>query len=313
MAKFKKFSIIGGGSWGSAIACHVARIHNLVKLYSRSENVKAEINTQHTNNKYLGSIKLPKNIRATCELQDIIDSDIIFIVVPSIGFEELLDELKLLHPPRDTIFLIASKGVSTKPVKLFSELFQSKFDNQFAFFSGPNLANEVASGKFATATISSVDIKLAKELALILESPNFEVATSNDVITIQIASLIKNIIAIESGILAASNAGENARAWLVTKALQEIWYISKILGGKQETLINAAVVGDLILTSYSRVSRNTKFGFELYNNNYSTNFIQEYPNLVEGLKAARALQELLLKYKIDLAKLPILNSIIKKL
>lgn len=307
---FKKFAVIGSGSWGTAIACHIARIHQSVKLYARSKQTIDEINNYNTNTEYLGNIALPSNIIATDDMSELKDSDVIFIVVPSTSFEEILNQLKTVDLPQSTIFAIASKGIASNPVRLFSELFESKFKNPFVFFSGPTFATEVAAGKFATATISSHDINLAKKLAKNLATSNFEIAATNDIVTIQIASLVKNIIAIKSGILEATNAGENARAWLITKGLQEIAIISKSLGGRSDTLIDAAVIGDLILTSYSKTSRNTKFGFELHQNNYSKEFIHNYPKLTEGMEAAKLIKELVIKHQIALEKLPIINSII---
>jgi len=306
----KKFAIIGSGSWGTAIACHVARIHESVKIYSRSKQTIDEINNNKTNSEYLGAIPLPDNIIATCDMNQLTEAEVIFIVVPSTGFEEILSLLKTLDISKSTVFAIASKGIVSNPVRLFSEFFESTLPNPFAFFSGPTFAAEVAAGKFATATISSCDLNLANKLAKNLSTSNFEITTSEDIITIQIASLVKNIVAIKSGILEATNAGENARAWLITKGLQEIAIISKTLGGKSGTLIDAAVVGDLILTSYSKTSRNTKFGFELHQNNYSKDFILGYPKLVEGMEAAKLIKALVIKQHLNLADLPIINEII---
>ena len=313
MNNFTDFSVIGSGSWGSAIACHLARIHTSVKIYSDSQEVSEEINNKKLNTKYMGSIPLPSNLVATDKIEEIVDSEIIFIVVPSSAFGSVLEQLKQYDIPSTTIFVIATKGISSDPVELLSEKFKKEFSNPFAFFSGPNFAKEVALEKFTSATISSEDLILANNLAKNLSTPYFEISTTNDIITIQIASIVKNIVAIKSGILEASNAGDNAKAWLVTKALQEILQISKALGGRQETLLEPAVVGDLILTSYSPTSRNTKFGFELYQNHYSRDFISSYPILVEGVEAAKLIKSLTLKCNIKLSDLPIINSVVEVL
>lgn len=310
MNNFRKFAIIGGGSWGTAIACHIARIYDSVTIYSRSKKTIDEINAQRTNFQYLGSISLPNNIIATDDIWQVINQDVIFIVVPSIAFTSILEQLKTYNISDDTVFVIATKGISSNPVELFSERFKAQFKNPFAFFSGPNLAKEIACKKFATATISSNDINLANKLANNLSTPSFEITTTDDIITIQIAAIVKNIVAIKSGILEASAAGENAKAWLITKGLKEIAQISKAIGGKQETLLEPAVVGDLILTSYSMGSRNTKFGFELHQNNYSQEFINNYPTLVEGIEATKLIKALILKYNINLSDLPIISSVI---
>ena len=162
MDKFSNFSVIGSGSWGTAIACHLARIHGSVKIYSDSKEIADEINNKKLNTKYLGPISLPNNLVATDKLAEIIGSEIIFIVVPSTGFGNVLEQLKEYNIPSTTIFVIATKGISSDPVELLSARFQRNLPNPFAFFSGPNFAKEVALGKFTSATISSEDLSLAK-------------------------------------------------------------------------------------------------------------------------------------------------------
>jgi glycerol-3-phosphate dehydrogenase (NAD(P)+) len=313
MNNFRKFAVVGSGSWGSAIAAHLARMHELVVIYSDSKEVADEINNKKTNSRYLESVTLPPNLVATDNIAEVTNSEVIFIVVPSHAFGNVLEEMKKYSVPLTTIFVIATKGISSNPLELLSERFRRHFANPFAFFSGPNFAKEVALGKFSSATVSSPDLTLANNLAQKLSTPNFEISTTEDIITVQISSLVKNMVAIKSGILEASGAGENARAWLITKALQEILHISSIIGGKPETLLEPAVVGDLILTSYSKTSRNTKFGFELHQNNYSQSFISSYSALVEGVEAAKLVKPFLLKYNIKLSDLPIINSVVEAL
>jgi glycerol-3-phosphate dehydrogenase (NAD(P)+) len=311
MNNFKSFAIIGSGGWGTAIAAHIARIYDSVKLYSRSTNTVDEINNYHTNSQYLGATKLPVNIVATNDIQEVAGQEAIFIVVPSTGFDNILNQLKKYNISPNTVFVIATKGISSNPVQLFSEKFKAEFKNDFAFFSGPNFAKEVASQKFAAATISSTNIDLANRLANSLATPNFEMNITDDIITIQIAAIVKNIVAIKSGILEASEAGENARAWLVTKGLKEISQISQAMGGKVETLMQPAVIGDLILTCYSKTSRNTNFGYQLHQNNYSKEFISSYNELIEGVEATKLIKSLISGYDISLEELPIITSVIK--
>lgn len=311
MNNFKKFAVVGSGSWGSTIAAHLARIHESVVIYSNSKEVADEINNKKTNSRYLESVILPANLAATDNIAEVANSEVIFIVVPSNVFGNVLEEMKKHYVPLTTVFVIGTKGICSNPVELLSERFKRHFSNPFAFFSGPNFAKEVALGKFSSATVSSPDLALANNLAQKLSTPSFEISTTQDIITVQISSLVKNMVAIKSGILEASGAGENARAWLITKALQEIFHISSIIGGKLETFLEPAVIGDLILTSYSKTSRNTKFGFDLHQNNYSKDFISSYSTLVEGLEAAKLVKPFLLKYNIKLSDLPIINSVLE--
>tara|TARA_B110000503_G_scaffold55395_1_gene88909 strand:+ start:3618 stop:4553 length:936 start_codon:yes stop_codon:yes gene_type:complete len=303
-----KFAVIGGGSWGTALACLVTRSVGNVGLYAIEESVINEINNKQKNSKYLGDIALPAGIKATSNMQDIINSNVIILAAPSHVFEQILQQLKENGLSKDTILLIATKGLCVNPLLLFSDKIESELDNSYAFISGPNFAKEVAKNRFSSITISSKNMDIANKIALILASKNLDVTVSDDIITVQIASIIKNIAAIRSGIIQGEGAGENAKAWLISCALQEIAMIAKALGGKPESLSLPAVIGDLVLTCYSVTSRNTKFGYEFHQNNYSKKFLDDYPILVEGVLSARLLKNFLKVNQINL-DLPIITSI----
>ena len=226
---FKKFAVLGGGSWGTAIACMVARSVGQVTLYTIDNNVVNEINSRHKNSNFLGDIILPEGIKATSEINDILTADILILAIPSFAFIEILEQLKQLNLSKDKVLLIATKGLCENPYQLFSEKIESEFDNKYGFLSGPNFAKEVADDKFAAITISSKDLDLAKKIASILASDKISTTSSSDIITVQIASIVKNIAAIKSGIMNAQNAGENAKAWLISSALEEIYKISNNL------------------------------------------------------------------------------------
>lgn len=291
--KLKNFAVYGGGSWGTALACHIASVTGKVNIYLRNEDTAKEINLSNHNSKYLGDTKLHKLVKGTTNPGDLKEADVIVIAVPSYSFDGCINDIKKLKCNPDTILLVATKGISSKPVELFSDKLKRELPNPFAFISGPNFAKELAIGMYTSATISSEDLSLATFIAEILKSDNFQTYASSDIITIQIAGIVKNIVAIKSGIMSAEGHRENARAWLVTMGLQEIAAISSYLGGKASTLLDPAVVGDLILTGYSTTSRNTKFGYEFCKNGYSKDFLANYPSLVEGIEAARLIKKLI--------------------
>jgi len=308
MKKLKNFAVIGGGSWGTALACIVARVYGSALIYTPEISIEEEINNHHKNSKYLDDTILPSGITATTSLLDLAGYDVIVIAVPSHAFESVIQELKQMGLSSQTVFLIATKGMCQEPLQLFSSKMGQEFDNPYAFISGPNFAKEVAIGNFASITITSQDRSLASYIADELSSEQLDVSISTDIITVQIAGIVKNIIAIKSGILMAQGYGENARAWLVSKGLEEIAIISKALGGNQESLTLPAVIGDLVLTSYSTTSRNTKFGYEFHQNNYSKEFLASYPVLVEGASAAKLLHRFIDKYSLNL---PMTSSVAK--
>lgn len=321
------FGVIGGGSWGTALACAAARapkragvqaneqlfsrdpeqkISQTVLLYTPDENIAREINYSRKNTKYLPEVELCPNIKATTALKNLFNCKTVIIALPSQAFEATLTELKHRNIPSDIILLIATKGMCSKPVQLFSQKIESELTNPYGFISGPNFAKEVAQGKFASITVTSKDLILAKKLAGELASERLYTSASDDIITVQIAGIVKNITAIKSGILKARGEGENAKAWLISQGLKEVALISNALGGKYESLTLPAVIGDLVLTSYSQTSRNTKFGFEFHNSGYEKNFIKNYPALVEGIGASKSIVKYVAKYNLDL---PIISSI----
>lgn len=306
MSANKKISVLGGGSWGSALACLATRAVGNCLVHTIEQEAADEINIQHTNSRFLGDTRLPDGLKATLNIQDTIDSDIIIIAVPSFAFVETLEDLKAVGVSDKTVFLIATKGMCENPLQLFSERIESMFKNSFGFISGPNFAKEVAQDKFASVTISSKDMDLARKIASTLSTDKLEVSITDDIITVQIAALVKNIVAIRSGMMEAEGHGENARAWLISMGLSEIKAIAGTLGGNPESLSLPAVVGDLVLTSYSKTSRNTRFGFDFHNNSYSQEYLKKYPVLVEGIASARLLKKYLSNSNLEL---PIISSV----
>jgi glycerol-3-phosphate dehydrogenase (NAD(P)+) len=309
MSDLKNFAVIGSGGWGTALACHIANVKESCLLYSRDPAIAREINSNNTNTKYLENIALPKLLRATTRIEDLKSAGCIVIATPSGAFVSIIDALAQFNLNPKIPLLIATKGLASDPVQLLSDRIIATLKNPFAFISGPNFAKEVAKYQFSAATISSADLALAGQLKLALESDYFEVTICQDTITTQISGIVKNIVAVKNGMLNASGGGENASAWLITKGLQEIALIAKELGGRPETLLEPGVIGDLVLTANSKTSRNTKFGYEFYKNNFSKKFLDSYPSLVEGVEAARLIGKL-----VDVSKLnlPIISSVIEK-
>lgn len=306
MNRLKSFSVIGGGSWGTAIASYLCSIGKRVKLYTPVVKVVEEINQLQTNSEYLGDIKLPQNLIATNYVQDIASSDCIVIAVPSHAFGDVISQIKSLDISNDAALLIATKGLSNDPVEFLSDKTKRELPNiKFAFLSGPNFAKEVAKGYNATGTISAENIDFAKCVVFEIASDSFVLNASDDIMTIQVAGIVKNIIAIKSGIMQASEAGENVVASTITAGLKEIEIIAKSFGGTQDTLLCPGVIGDLMLTCYSSNSRNTKFGYDFHQNNYSAEFLRNYPKLVEGIKAAKLITKIIDK-KLST---PIIDSI----
>lgn len=304
----------GGGSWGTALACQVARCYDKATIFIRDEQIVNEILTHRTNNKYLGNILLPDNLYPSSTLANILDKEVIIIAVPSSAFISVLNILKNAGLSQNTVLLIATKGLASNPTELLSDRTKSILpNNPIAFIYGPNIAKEVVRNLFTPATIACQDISIASKLADSLTSLHFTLNVTNDIVTLQVAGTIKNIIAIKSGLYDANGYGENAKAWLITQAVQEISILATALKGGQlddRVLLEAGVLGDLILTCYSKNSRNTKFGYELGMQENKSKFLTDTSYLVEGRESARLIIDLIKKYKLQM---PVVLSVIKEL
>ncbi|XVN43082.1 MAG: NAD(P)H-dependent glycerol-3-phosphate dehydrogenase [Candidatus Rickettsia vulgarisii] len=315
MNKYKNIAIYGGGSFGTALACQVARCYENVNILLRNDKIIDEIENNRTNVKYLGdNIKLPENISPCRDISAILDKEVIIIAVPSHAFSETLNILKYAKMSPDIVLLVATKGFGKNPTELLSDKIKEILPhNPWAFISGPNLAKEVAKNLPTSVTIASYDINIAKKLAVSLVSERFEVSVAIDFVAIQVAAAVKNIIAIKSGWYDAKNYGYNAKTTLITSGLQEIKILSEAIGGKlgdDSVLCSPGILGDLILTCYSKESRNNKFGYELGMQQDIHKFLNEYPQLVEGREAVKLVVDFIKKYNLSL---PIISSVASKL
>lgn len=310
MDKFKNIAVYGGGSFGTSLASLAAQNCNNVTLFLRDEEIAKEILHKKTNVKYLGDIKLPAHLQATTNLDIIKDFELIIIAVPSYAFDDSIKLLKTHGISTDNTLLIATKGFARNPTELFSDRLKTLLPNSsIAFLSGPNLAKELVKNLPSSASIASLDIDVANKIANNLSSKIFTTNVTSDIVTLQVAGALKNIFAIKSGIDLAREQGENTRATLIISALKEIATLSKVLGGMQENsniLLEAGVVGDLVLTCYSLGSRNTKFGYELGISSDKKKFLQEYKELVEGREALKLVLDLIKKYNLHM---PIISEV----
>ncbi|MBF8246979.1 MAG: NAD(P)H-dependent glycerol-3-phosphate dehydrogenase [Rickettsia sp.] len=304
----KSVFVYGAGSWGTALASYFSSIKKKTTLFSKNPQIAQDINLKHINPKYLNNIILHPDLKAIDYVPNINNFDLVVLAITSQSFDMVIDSLIDSRIDRNTKFLIATKGFSQNPIKLISDKFRKSLENDFAFISGPNLAYEIAKSKYSSATISSPNLEFAKFLSKELGSSKFIMNFSDNIITVQIASILKNIFAIRSGILSyEENFGENFHASLLVEYLQEIKKLSIACGGKTDSLINYGILGDLIVTNYSTKSRNYKFGYNVRAKDFDVDFIENYPILVEGFNALNLIKNFI-PQGIDL---PHVNSLMK--
>ncbi|KJV55519.1 NAD-dependent glycerol-3-phosphate dehydrogenase family protein [Orientia chuto str. Dubai] len=296
-----KIAVIGAGAWGTAIAMLLARNNHIVTLYTRHLDHAQEINQLHTNKKYLHDIILPDIIRATTDFSDIVDQKVIIIVTPSDQVRATIENLKQHRISNSTIIGIASKGFDHNHAKLLSNVVKDYLvDNPLFIVAGPNLASEVAQGLPCALTIAAIKKEVQLKGAALFHSTNVITSTTEDIITIQVASAFKNIIAIITGIIIAKQYGQNCKASVITQGIKEIYAFAKAAGSPNPDISEFAVIGDLILTSYALTSRNTQFGYELGQQEYYSDLNSNTnENLVEGIKAAKILYPLTIRLNLS--------------
>tara|TARA_B100000579_G_C22835050_1_gene858229 strand:- start:737 stop:1735 length:999 start_codon:yes stop_codon:yes gene_type:complete len=257
----KSISILGAGSWGTAIATVAAERGLEVYLWSRNPEHINEIEKLKENKKYLPKVILPESIILTDDLKVASQSDIIAVVIPSTGLRNITEELAMIGISSNSVILSCTKGIERSTGLRMTEIIESNLPNNVAaVLSGPNHAEEVGRKLATAAVIGCKDKKIANEIQKVFSLPWFRTYTSNDVAGIELGGAAKNIYAICAGISDGLGLGDNAKSALVTRGLAEMIRLGTELGGKAETFQGLSGVGDLIVTCYSAYSRNNKVG-----------------------------------------------------
>ena len=258
-----------------------------MRIWSIETSEIRAMQTEKANNRYLPGIPLPNSIHPCEDLATTIKNirDIL-IVVPSAGFKQTLISLKPLLSPSQRI-ICASKGLEDKTGQLLSEMVEEVLGNiPFAVLSGPSFAKEVAQGLSCAVNIASKDAQFLKELQEKFQSDVFFVYPSSDVTGVEIGGVIKNVIAIATGMADGLEAGANVRSAIITFGLAEIISLGVALGAKRETLLGLAGVGDLILTCSDNQSRNRRLGLALGKGKSIEAAEKEIGQVVEGKRNA---------------------------
>jgi glycerol-3-phosphate dehydrogenase (NAD(P)+) len=310
----KPITILGAGSWGTALALYLARRGQTVKLWSID---KAEIDAMvkdRANNRYMPGFDLPDTLHPIADLEQAVQGvDDILVVVPSVGFRATLSLLKPLLNTRPTRLICASKGLDADTGQLLSDVAYEVMgkEHPFAVLSGPSFAREVAAGLPCAVVIASQDKTFAKELKQRFNSPIFRIYTSEDVIGVEVGGLAKNVIAIATGISDGMELGANARSALITRGLAEIIRLGTALGGKLETFIGLAGLGDLILTCSDNQSRNRRLGLAIGKGQDIAAAEREIGQVVEGKRNAELVSKLAKQHGIDMPLCDIIWQILQ--
>ena len=292
--------LLGGGSWGTTVAALIAR-NAPITMWARDQATVDEINSQHTNSKYLPDATLPLEVRATSDIEEAVAMmDVIVMGIPSQSFRGVLEQIKPHIRPWVPVISL-SKGLELSTGKRMTQLINEVLPGHPAgVLTGPNLAREIMSGYAAGSVIAMEDEIIVRELQKLFHSGLFRVYTNHDVIGCELGGVLKNIIAIAAGMGDGQGAGENTRSAVITRGLAEITRLGVAMGGEPQTFAGLAGTGDLIATCTSPQSRNRTVGYELGKGRTIKEITDEMFMVAEGVKSAPAVMALAEKHGVDM-------------
>jgi glycerol-3-phosphate dehydrogenase (NAD(P)+) len=298
-----KITIIGAGSWGSALGKIASDNGHTVIMYDKSREIVSEINEFHTNKSKLPVGSLSEEVRATTDLEEAVAfGDILLLAVPTAVIREVLKEIKDVIKSAK-LFVNASKGLEPGTFKGVSEIVAEEIAPEhiraFVALSGPSHAEEVILGMLTLIAAASPDLEAARLVQRVFSNQTyFRVYTLTDLKGVEICASLKNIIALASGIIAGLGYGDNTRAALITRGLVEIRRIACSLGAEERTVFGLAGLGDLVVTCTSTHSRNFQAGYKIGHGKDLNQALSEMTMVVEGARSALAAQQLIKEYKI---------------
>jgi len=288
-----KVAVIGAGSWGSVLANLVAPNCREVRLWTRSEEQAKSINATRVNAEYWSEMRLHERIRAMTERERTFEGGV-HAVIWALPSKVCRDQAREFAPlfSGEEVLLHATKGVEQGTLKRVSEVLREEIPcPRIGVISGPNLANEIAHGEPAATVVASSFKEVVEAGQALLASERFRVYGDSDVIGVEWAGALKNILAIASGALDALKLGWNTRATLIIRGLAEMVRFGKAMGAKTETFLGLAGAGDLLATCSSPASRNYTVGFRLASGETIDQILQSLGQVAEGVRTAEIVDE----------------------
>jgi glycerol-3-phosphate dehydrogenase (NAD(P)+) len=302
----KKFQIgvVGGGSWGTALANLLASKGFSINLWVFEKEVKDQILQSGENKLFLPDVKLSANLHPTNELAEaVLGKNMVMVVVPSHLMRTVTSKMADTVS-KDAIVVTASKGIENKThltmTGVLKETLADIPHHRFVALSGPSFAREVARNLPTVVTVASEEIEVAEFAQKVFVSPSFRVYTSEDVIGVELGGSLKNVIAIGAGVVDGLKLGLNARAALITRGMTEIRRLGLKLGANPRTFTGLAGIGDLILTCTGDLSRNHTVGVKIGRGEKVSDILAEMRMVAEGVKTARSVYNLSRKLKVDM-------------
>ncbi len=294
--------MLGSGSWGTALAVHLARTGHSTCLWGIETGELEAMARERTNQRYLPGVRLPEGLEIEHDLaQAVARADQLLIVVPSHAFREVLQRIRPMLRPGQRVAW-ATKGFELESGKLPHEVALEVLgpDVPTAVLSGPTFAKEVGAGLPSAMTVASRDGEHALALARILSGENFRAYASSDMVGVEVGGATKNVLAIGAGISDGLGFGANTRVAMITRGLAEMMRLGVALGAEKETFMGLAGLGDLVLTCTDDQSRNRRFGLALAAGRTREQAQAEIGQVVEGVLAARAVHDVARRVDVEM-------------
>lgn len=291
-----RIGVIGGGSWGTALAFLLAELDNEVRLWFHNPEVEERCRRARENVDYLPGVPLPAGVKTTTSLEQALDrAQMVVAVVPSHAMRSVFQEVAPLVP-REAIVVSASKGIEEGTLKrmteVLAELLGQERSGRIGVLSGPSFAREVAARMPVAVTAAAPDQAVAMEIQKAFSGPAFRVYRSTDVIGVELGGAAKNVIAIAAGISDGLGFGHSTRAALITRGAAEIGRLIAKLGGDPRTASGLSGVGDLVLTCTGDLSRNRTVGLRLGRGETLEQILSGMQMVAEGIHNSRTVSEL---------------------
>ena len=298
----EKIAVLGAGSWGTALATLLARHGHPTVLWGRDAAVVEAIDQRHENPRYLPGIALPESLHATTDLAATLEgAGWVLVVVPSHAFAETVRALAPLRPAGAGVAW-ATKGFEPGSGRFLHEVAREVLgpDVPLAVVTGPSFAKEVTLGLPTAITVHGDDEVFAQQVADAMHGPTFRAYTGDDMVGAELGGAMKNVLAVATGVADGMQLGLNARAGLITRGLNEMLRLAAAIGGKPETLMGLAGLGDLVLTSTGDLSRNRRLGLALGRGQSLPDAVKEIGQVVESVQTADEVMRQANRHGIDL-------------
>ena len=295
-----RIAVFGAGAWGTALALAFAKAHEVV-LWGRNAAHVADIGKLRRNDRYLPGVAVPDHLEVTADFAHAARSaDLHLVVTPLAGLRQAVRELSVLQP--DTPLIWACKGLEAGSGRLPHEIVAEELGAAATcgVLTGPSFAAEVARGMPTAVTLAAADAGFAGHWVNVLHQPRFRIYANTDLVGAEIGGAVKNVMAIAAGVSDGMGFGLNARAALITRGLAEIARLGTALGGRQETLMGLAGIGDLILTCTGDLSRNRRVGLALAEGQTLTDILRDLGHVAEGVSTAREVVALAARHDVEM-------------